>query len=151
MPELYPTFEVPEMIDEEEQINDDYTFEPRFDIQVSRVRLTPTGKPEMVEGFDTYQQWCTTCLLVERYKYEAYSSDFGVELEPIIRANYPRDIAESEMRREIQEALAVNPRTLSVDQFTFNWSAETVHVQFEIESIYGSVTMESLFGGDGIA
>lgn len=151
MPDLYPSFEVPEeMVEETETEEQDVPaplLTPMIDFETMEIAISPTGAIKMASDHDTYKQWVMKCIMTERYEYFAYSTDFGVETEDIIRSDYPRDVAESEIQRTITEALMVDARTVSVDNFTFEWRGDSVWVSLEVESIYGRDTIATQIGG----
>lgn len=140
MPDLYPMFDVPEDIAEEEIEAPEIDLNPlktaAFDFNKGETIVDLKGRVVMAENQAAYRQWVIKCVMTERYEYLAYGPDFGVEVKAIMRANYPRDIAESELERTIREALMVDPRTVSVDNFVFEWQADSVLVKCEVESIY---------------
>lgn len=138
------------------EIEDDADFRqfnvvaPKFDMEKLKIKLSPVGRVEIGDEKEAYRFWVMKCLLTERYKYLGYSTDFGVEIEEIIQSDYPRDIAESEIQRTITEALLVDERTLSVDNFVFVWNGDEVKVTFEIESIYNTEVYELMKGGEDV-
>src|SRR5690606_32310060 len=148
MPQLYPTFDIPlEMAEDLQQEVWPDTKAPMLDFSTGNTKMTPTGRPVEAVGADAYRQWVLTCLLAERYEYLAYGPDFGVEIKAIMRANYPRDIAESEIRRTITEALMVDPRTVSVGGFKFRWEGDSVWVTCEVEGVFGRDEVEVRYRG----
>lgn len=85
-------------------------------------------------GIESWKSWCINCLLTERYKHLAYSTDFGIELEAALQAS-GREEAESILTRQITEALMADPydRTAYVSEITFNWTAtDTVVVDVTV-------------------
>lgn len=126
------------------------TISPKFDPDTARISINAVGKVEIGNEKDAYRFWVMKCLLTERYKYLGYSTDFGVEIEDIVRSDYPRDITESEIQRTITEALSVDPRTLSVDNFKFDWEGDVVRLTFEIESVFDTEIYELTKGGETV-
>lgn len=124
------------------------TIAPKFNEELTHIVVDAIGRAEIGSEKDAYKFWVIKCLLTERYKYLAYDTDFGLEAEEIIRSNYDRDIAESELTRAISEALMVDERTLGVDDFNFEWEGNSAYVTFLIESIYGEDEIEVRLGGD---
>lgn len=123
---------------------------PKFNQETESVEVNGVGQAVIGDEKDAYRFWATKCLLTERYKYLAYSSDLGVEIESIIRSGYPREVAESEIKRTITEALLVDPRTVSVDSFTFDWQGDAVTMSFRVESVYGTDIYELTKGGENV-
>lgn len=69
------------------------------------------GAPVEVEGIRAIQVWIEKIIRTERFKFAIYEGvdDYGVALEDLIGANLPRGFVESEMKREITEAILNNP------------------------------------------
>lgn len=151
MPDLYPVFEeVPaELVEdtEEQQEIQSPLRTPLFDFEKRQTKMDARGRPVDAIDHEAYKQWVVMCVLTERYEYLAYSPDFGTEIKAIMRANYPRPIAESEIQRTITEALGVDPRTVSVGGFSFEWKGDSVWVTCEVESVYGRDEFSFVFGG----
>jgi hypothetical protein len=118
----------------------------RFDFEAGEFVLTPTGKIAVAEGTDAWAEWCRKALHTERYRYLAYSRDYGQEFEGLIGSGLSRSAVESEIRRIATETLMYDPRTAGVDGFSFNWDADMcqfactiTNVRDETGSITGSV------------
>lgn len=75
------------------------------------------------DGIESWKSWCINCIQTERYRHLAYSSDFGIETEPVFAAT-SREEAESLLTRYITEAILADPyqRTEHIEDITFNWT-----------------------------
>lgn len=75
-------------------------------------------------GIESWEAWVRNCTMTERYKHLAYSSDFGLELDPVFQAA-SREEAESLLTRQITEALLADPyqRTAYIEDITYTWTA----------------------------
>ena len=95
-----------------------------FDYEKGDFMLDGMNKMLDYTGIDSWKSWCINCLSTERYKYLAYSTDFGVSTESAMKAA-TRSEAESILTREISEALLADPynRTMYVEEITFDWTA----------------------------
>lgn len=80
-------------------------------------------------------------LTTERYKYEIYSWNYGVELNELIGQPIPYVYAEIE--RRITEALTADDRIESVSDFNFEEKDGAVLTTFTVNSIYGNVEIEN--------
>lgn len=88
-------------------------------------------------GVESWQQWCQNCLQTERYKYLAYSEDYGIEVEEVFAAS-TREEAESILTRQITEALEADPygRTSYIDSIAYDWTAsDAVQVELTVVGI----------------
>lgn len=143
----YPVWDVEDvMFDVEEEVLPEVE-SYSYDYKERETFVTGSGKTRRCDAADAYVFWVMKCVATERYAHEAYSSDFGVEFLEIMRQNYPRSIAESEIRRSIKEALLVDNRTINVFNFRFNWQADMCYITFGAESVYGIDTVTVERGG----
>ncbi|NFR86472.1 MULTISPECIES: DUF2634 domain-containing protein [unclassified Clostridium] len=76
-------------------------------------------------------------LNTERYDYLIYPDSYGSELRRTIEME--RDIAESELKRRIKEALTQDDRIENVDEFIFEYEKDSVLVKFTVFSIYSKL------------
>ncbi|WP_252224259.1 MULTISPECIES: DUF2634 domain-containing protein [unclassified Clostridium] len=76
-------------------------------------------------------------LNTERYDYLIYPDSYGSELRRTIEMD--RDIAESELKRRIKEALTEDHRIENVDEFIFEYEKDSVLVKFTVFSIYSKL------------
>ena len=143
----YPVWDVEDaMADiEEEALPDIESYV--YDYGAREIFITGSGKTKRCGAKDAYIFWVMKCVATERYAYEAYSDDFGVGFLAIMRKGDTRSITESEIRREIKEALGVDNRTVNVSNFRFDWQADTCRIAFEVESVYGIDTVTVERGG----
>ncbi|AUN11196.1 DUF2634 domain-containing protein [Clostridium botulinum] len=115
------------------------------DIEVEEI-IEPTKtykiKDNRIVGFtdgkEALKQAIQLILGTERYEYLIYSWNYGSELNGLIGKQ--KDIAESEFKRRIKEALRQDDRINNVDNFIFNYDKDGVEVSFTVFSIYGEFT-----------
>lgn len=74
-------------------------------------------------GIESWESWVRNCMMTERYKHLAYSTDFGIELDPVFQAA-SREEAENILTRQITEALLADPygRTAYVEDIVYSWA-----------------------------
>ncbi|BDR86141.1 DUF2634 domain-containing protein [Clostridium tetani] len=92
------------------------------------------------DGKEALKQAIQLILCTERYEYLIYSDDYGSELKSLIGKD--RDIAESEYKRRIKEALVQDDRVNNVDNFIFNYDSDNVLIEFIVFSIYGEFSIK---------
>ncbi len=102
----------------------------KLDIKRGRVK-------GITEDADALLQAVYLILSVERYQYPIYSYNYGVELVDLI--GQPKDVAMSEVKRRITEALTQDDRIDSVDGWAFETSGKLLTVTFTVHSIYGDI------------
>ncbi|EDS78218.1 conserved hypothetical protein [Clostridium botulinum C str. Eklund] len=93
----------------------------------------------LCDGIEALKQAIYLILNTERYEHLIYSDDYGSELKSLIGKD--RDIAESEYKRRIKEALSQDDRINNVDNFIFKYDGDNVLIEFIVFSIYGEFSM----------
>ncbi|MBY6844670.1 DUF2634 domain-containing protein [Clostridium botulinum] len=114
------------------------------DVEVEEI-IEPTKtykiKDNRIVGFidnvEALKQAIALILNTERYEYLIYSWNYGSELSGLIGKQ--KDIAESEFKRRVREALSQDDRINNVDNFIFNYDKDGVEVSFTVFSIYGEI------------
>lgn len=96
----------------------------RYDFAAGEFVLTPTGKIAIADEIAAWRMWCEKAIRTPRYRHVIYSRTYGQEFEDLIGQGYSRTVQESEIRRMTEETLLTDPRTLSVDGFTFVWQED---------------------------
>mgnify|MGYP000858030817 CR=1 FL=1 len=91
------------------------------------------------DGIEALKQAIYLILNTERYEHLIYSDDYGSELKGLIGKD--RDIAESEYKRRIKEALLQDDRINNIDNFIFKYDGDNVLIEFIVFSIYGEFSM----------
>lgn len=92
------------------------------------------------DGIEALKQTICFILNTERYDYLIYSNSYGSELKATIRLD--RDIAESELKRRITEALTQDDRIENVGKFEFKYEKDGALIKFTVFSIYGDLEIE---------
>lgn len=137
MPNLYPTFEMPELAEQQQaQPEPEYPKSYLFDFEKGDFVLDGAGRIVIADGHRAWAQWCVKTVLTERFAFLAYSWDYGVEIEEALK-NPNRAAIEAEVERTITEALMVDPRTESVRDFSFRWQADELYVSFTVVPVIG--------------
>lgn len=98
--------------------------------------LLRNGQTYLVEGNEALRIWIFKALITERFRYIAYDSDYGSEIDTLVGGLNSRVIL-SELKRFIIEALMVNPYILELSNFQFTQSGSGVRVEFDCATIYG--------------
>lgn len=124
---LYPEGYEEEIITEEDLITEQPTgYRNGIAFDSRRGDFLRDGMYKMLDsdGIESWKSWCINCLHTERYKYRAYSSDFGIEVDKAMMAS-SREEAESILTRQITEAIMADPykRTKYIEEITYNWTA----------------------------
>ena len=97
-------------------------------------------------GLDAMRQAVEIILANERFRWQIYDSNFGVELEGLIGDDL--DYIKAEIPRRIEEAFSVDSRILSVDNYVFTETSPGVlSVSFDVQTVYGAIQEEVSIGG----
>ena len=107
-----------------------------YDFENNRLLLR-NGNTYLVEGNEALRIWIFKALTTERFRYTAYDFDFGSEIHTLIGGRVNSDIALSELKRFIIEALMVNPYIEALSNFHFSQSGSGVTVEFDCLTVYG--------------
>lgn len=101
---------------------------------------------KQIRGFtdelDAVKQAIMFILNTERYEYEIYSWNYGIELNDLYSQHisyvYP------ELKRRIKEALTQDSRIESVDNFSFTKKGNQVTIDFTVRTVFGEVQAQKV-------
>lgn len=99
--------------------------------------LLRDGNTYLVEGNEALRIWIFKALGTERFRYAAYDAAFGSEIDTLPGMALNDDIAQSELKRFIVEALMVNPYIVTLSSFVFTRTMDSLVVEFDCETVYG--------------
>ena len=131
---LFPTVNVPEFTPESDNYDIAYRPSIKWDLIAGDFVRTPSNKVPQSDGVEAYKIWCVKAVYTERYTCLAYSDDMGTEMDDAISYD-DENAVELAIQRTITEALMVNPRTVSVENFKFKWNSGHVTVSFTVFSV----------------
>ena len=95
----------------------------------------------MGSGLAAMRQAVDIILNTERFRWQIYSPNFGVELEEMIGEEY--DYVTSEIARRVEDAFSTDSRVLSVGNFVFTDQGQGVlKCVFDVSTIFGPVQAE---------
>lgn len=117
-----------------------------YDFENNRL-LLKNGQTYLVEGNEALRIWIYKALATERFRYAAYDSDFGSEIDTLIGSPLHGDIAKSELKRFIVEALMVNPYIEELGNFRISQTGSGVRAEFDCTTIYGPDKISGEFKG----
>lgn len=138
MPNLYPAFDVPEVIEQQQtEPAPKYGKSWLFDFEKGDFVVDGAGRVVETDGHTAWAQWCVKSVLTERFAYLIYSTNYGAEIEQALRQP-SRKAVEAELERVITEALLADPRTEMVRDFSFEWQGDEVKVAFTVAPVIGT-------------
>lgn len=137
---LFPTFEVPAIVDEAESLAPNYKESIYFDINKGDIVLDGSGCVKVADDRSAWLQWCMKMLVSERHTLLAYPSDIGVEMENISELA-DKKAQEVAIENTIRETLMNDPshRTVDVADFEFFYEPDGIEVKFCVVGADGYV------------
>lgn len=93
-----------------------------------------------MDGIEAIRQAIDIILRTERYQYQIYTSNFGVEFDGLI-GKAPEYVM-SMLKRRVTEALMTDKRMKAVENFSFQQAGETLECEFDVQTVYGPVRTE---------
>lgn len=131
---------------------DDLTQDFEFFIQPTKTyRLNFDGTPSkgMLNGIEAMKQAVYLILNCERFQYEIFSWDYGIELADLI-GEQNNGFLRSQLKNAITEALLQDDRITEVTDFHFSKEKQSLRVSFTVITTEGNVDSEFLWWGSGL-
>ena len=97
------------------------------------------------DNLKALKQWVRLVLSTERYKYDIFSWNFGIETEDLYGNDHFYVI--SELKQRINEALTFDDRVTSVSDFEYTVKDGTVYMSFVVHNIYEDYPEDGEFPG----
>ncbi len=97
------------------------------------------GKNVIVEGIEAIKVWIYKILKTPRYKYMAYTWDYGHELEDLIGQRYSKEFMQSEVERNLKDCLLISPYINDLSNIIASLDKRTLVIEFTANTIYGDV------------
>lgn len=95
------------------------------------------GKLIPVDGVDALRIWIEKVLRTEKLRFEIYSEEYGVSLEDlIVGQNLPIKYIESEIKREVTEALLKNELITSVTDWQIKRKDSSLQISFTVNNSF---------------
>lgn len=96
-----------------------------------------------IDNKQALRQAIEKLLHTERYMYEIYTDEYGIELQALIGENF--DLAEAEIGRIIKEALLADDRIVSVESIqATKLDSTSLLITFSVESVFGTLAFEEV-------
>lgn len=112
-----------------------------WNFEDNRFKYDSSGHHILLEGAEALKVWIYKALATERYRYLAYTWQYGIELKPFIGLVMSVEERISELKRIIIECLMVNPYITSIDSFNFIQDGASAHVEIQLTTVYGEVSV----------
>lgn len=92
------------------------------------------------QNFDVMQQAIEIMLSVERYKWQIYTSNFGMEFDGLIGED-PGYVA-SELQRRISDALSIDNRIIGIEDFEYTVDDGVLTATLTVRTVYGNIDQQ---------
>ena len=104
------------------------------------------GQPVISDEETSIKVWIEKILRTEKNRYKIYDgTPYGCQLEDlIIGNNYPASFVESELQREVSEAILQHPKISSIADFQINRLINSAEVTFSVILKTGAVIQEGV-------
>lgn len=136
---IFPFIDVPDGISGTEGDTDLPLYrEYAYDYIHNRL-LLQGGKPYLIEGNDALQVWIYFALRSARFRYTAFTADYGSEIDNLIGQAGGEDITALELRRYITEALMINPYIEELSGWQTSREGSHISISFDCRTIYGTM------------
>ena len=112
-----------------------------------RLNFDGRNSAGMLDGREAMKQAIYLILNTERYRYEMYSWDYGIELEELI-GDQNSDTLQVNVRNTITDALIQDDRITEVSDFEFKREHERLSVTFSVTTTEGDIQSELSWWGD---
>ena len=110
---------------------------PSLTWKISEERAEVRGS---VDELEAMKQAVWKILQTERYRYEIYDWNYGLELEELYGKNKTYVIPE--LKKRIEEALLADDRVTAVTDFSFAQKKNSVTAEFMVHTIFGEIRAE---------
>lgn len=115
-----------------------YGISPVFDYERGDIMLDGAGRVVMADAREAWLMWCVKSVLTEKDSCLAYSDNVGTNMRWALEQN-ERAAQQEALINAITDALMADPcrRTLSVSEFSFKWSEDSVQISFTLTGADG--------------
>lgn len=94
-----------------------------------------------IDGLDAVRQSIELILTTERFQWQIFSSDYGVELDELIGERRPAYV-EADIERRITDALLEDDRITGVKDFALTFGGEIARVSLTAVTAFGEASIE---------
>ena len=106
---------------------------------INREHLQVSG---MDSGLEAVRQAVEIMLFTERYRWQIFNTDFGAELDSLVGEDEP--FITSELPRIVEDALSIDSRVVSIDDWVFSRNGESLKASFTVHTVFGDL-LEAIY------
>ena len=118
-----------------------------FDFKSGEFKIK-NKNPVVLEGIEALKLWIEKCIRTQLNRYSIYKGKlYGANIEDlVIGKSYGDGFAESELRREIEEALLRHEDIQSLSDFSVSTNGSLMEVSFTLSTAYGEFSEVYAYG-----
>lgn len=110
-----------------------------WNFEVDKFIYDNAGNHILVEGNEAIKVWIYKALKTERFRYTAYSWQYGIELKKFIGKVMSVGERISEFKRAIVECLMVNPYIKSINSIVITQEKTKLICKINLTTVYGEL------------
>lgn len=95
--------------------------------------ITQDGKLIIATEIEALKNWIIKVIKTEKFKFKIYEEkEYGITLEDLVMGNKINVYIESEIKREITEALLKHPQILNIDGWVLSRNKNVLTINFTV-------------------
>ena len=103
------------------------------------------GKMQVAEDIAALKVWIEKILRTKRDEYKIYEgTPYGSRLDDLLIGTYPTAFIDSELRREVEEALTQHPQIVTISEFEVDRSSSNCVISFVVTLASGVTFGEAI-------
>jgi len=120
-----------------DEVLEDYDFfEYAYDFENNELLTDSQGQHYFVYGNEAMKIWIYKCMLTARFKYSAYSEQFGTEVFELVGEVISSKLKKEEIKRYITEAIMVHPFMVSITKIDIEQKREQATVTVYYTTVF---------------
>jgi hypothetical protein len=113
-----------------------------YKLDWERKRILPLGN---CDGVDAVKQFIKKTLLTPRFRCLIYDNQYGSELkQTIIADDVTPEFIETEIPRQIKDALLTDSRIFYIYGFLIAFKGEKIHIDFTAHTVFGHLNISEV-------
>lgn len=121
MPNLFPVFQTPTILEETKKSEAVYKESYYFDYEKGDFALDGNGRVIAADGYNAWKQWCIKTIATQRKAYLNYTAGLGIDGDQAM-AETSVEKQKQALETTIRDALLRDPYKRTIDVQNFEWS-----------------------------
>lgn len=97
------------------------------------------GRVVKTENVEALKIWIEKVIRTEKFRFKIYEgTEYGITLEDLIGQSLPRDLVESELKRELKDALEIHFMIQSISNIVAVRDGSKLNISFEVNLVDGN-------------